>query len=180
MSTAEKESVAPEVREVKWLPLATAFGHMMSSMCPAPLIYVNMWQQEMFALHGLKRRDPMFITGATLLELEGFPSEAALLRHAASADTAQLALEEQWLFDGMSQKSVEDAFVSDSDGAKRGGTSCRRCDVRFLYLFCLWVVVWLSAKLFALLIQVRKYFPSPARPRPVPVSTIMNERVQTR
>eukprot|EP00729_Bicosta_minor_P000472 gene472-34331_t len=112
MSTAEKESVAPEVREVKWLPLATAFGHMISSMCPAPLIYVNMWQQEMFALHGLKRRDPMFITGATLLELEGFPSEAALLRHAASADTAQLALEEQWLFDGMSQKSVEDAFTA--------------------------------------------------------------------
>ena len=66
----------------------------------------------MFAKHKLRRRDPMFMTGATLLELEGFPSQAALLRHAASVDTAQLALDEQWLFDGMSQNEVHDAFVS--------------------------------------------------------------------
>lgn len=44
----------------------------------APGNFVNEYQRSMFRRVGKKRRDPMFITGAVLMELEGFPSEVMM------------------------------------------------------------------------------------------------------
>ena len=107
-----KESVAPEVREVRWVSLRDAIFFMLSSMAQSEVIYVNQWQREAFAEYGLRRRDPMFITGATLMELEAFPTVASIVAFSKHQDVAELAEAEQWLFDGMSQAEVDEVFAA--------------------------------------------------------------------
>ena len=53
----------------------------------------------------------MFITGAVLMELEGFPCESSVLTHCADVSLDDLTKEEQWLFDGMDAKAVVSAFA---------------------------------------------------------------------
>ena len=108
LSKEEREIVTPEVREVKWLTLRDAVKHTLSSMTPGTT--VNTFQKEAFRKYGKKRRDPMFITGAILMELEGFPTSESVVAHCQSVDLEKLTREEQWLFAGMNAKDVEQAF----------------------------------------------------------------------
>ena len=110
MGNKAKELVSPEVRSVRWVNLRDAVQFTLSSMS-RKVIHINEWQRDAFAAHGVKRRDPMFITGATLFELEGFPTERSLLDHAAQADMDALAKAEQWVHTGMTQADLESAFA---------------------------------------------------------------------
>jgi 8-oxo-dGTP pyrophosphatase MutT (NUDIX family) len=104
----QREEITPEVQAVAWLPLCDAVRHTLSSMVPGTR--VNAYQDRAFAKYGRKRRDPMFITGAVLMELEGFPSAPALVEYCAGVSLADLTREEQWLFDGMDAEAVASAF----------------------------------------------------------------------
>jgi 8-oxo-dGTP pyrophosphatase MutT (NUDIX family) len=108
LSMAEREAVTPEVREVKWVPLHDAVQHTLSSMTPGTS--VNDFQRASFQKYGIRRRDPMFITGAILMELEGFSDELSVIEHCESVDLEALTREEQWLFEGMDGKQVKEAF----------------------------------------------------------------------
>ena len=80
---AEREAVAPEVRRVAWLPLHEACQHLLSSCQSAdePLRPVDEWQRSELERLGVSKRDPMFQTLATLLEVSRFADEDALRRH---------------------------------------------------------------------------------------------------
>jgi len=114
----EREAVTPEVRQVAWVPLREAVRHCLQSMTPGT--FVNDFQERAFAKYRIKRRDPMFITGACLLELEGFPGTRSLVAHCEGVDLARLTLEEQWLFQGMSQDEVDEAFRKRVTSAPHG------------------------------------------------------------
>jgi hypothetical protein len=58
----------------------------MSSMAPGS--FVNEFQRSGFALIGRQRRDPMFITGACLVELECFADEAIAITALVGATNA--------------------------------------------------------------------------------------------
>ena len=68
--------------------------------------FTNSYQEKQFKRVGKKRRDPMFITAATLLELEAFESEEQLIRWSQHVDMDELRKDEQWLFDGMTNEDV--------------------------------------------------------------------------
>ena len=108
-SMKERETLSPEVQKVKWLNLGEALRHSLSSMVPGN--YVDSYQQRGFAKYNVKRRDPMFITAAILMELEGFPNVQCLLRYCRSVNLDILLEDEQWLFDGMSSADVSFAFA---------------------------------------------------------------------
>jgi hypothetical protein len=77
------------------------------------------YQRAEFALHGQKRRDPMFITAAGLMELEGFPSIESLVTWCANVSLEVLTEQEQWIFQGMTNEEVHDAFskrIADGGG----------------------------------------------------------------
>ena len=115
LPTAEREQLTPEVRQLAWLPLHEAVAACLSSMSPG--CFVNEFQRTEFARFKRTQRDPMFITAACLMELEGFPDTASLLRHCSSVDLAALTAEEQWLFTGMDQEAVDEAFAGRVRGA---------------------------------------------------------------
>eukprot|EP00937_MAST-01D_sp_MAST-1D-sp2_P007882 g7882.t1 len=127
LPAAQREEATPEVRRLAWLPLRDAVKHTLSSMAAAGgiggkggtggggaggsgLRFVNEWQRAEFSKYGVRRRDPMLITGATLMELEAFPDAAALVRHCEVVDLATITAEEQWLFSGMDEEAVQAAF----------------------------------------------------------------------
>lgn len=108
LSRAEREAVTPEVREVAWMSLRDAVKHALSSM--SPNAYVNDFQRAAFVKYKLSKRDPMFITAAILMELEGFPDTQSLTAQCNNVDLQALTKEEQWLFSGMDNADVDKAF----------------------------------------------------------------------
>merc|ERR1711988_1658816 len=83
--------VAPEVRELCWLPLADAIFLALSTMVAGgTLHHVNDWQKDEFERLGIKQRDPMYMTAVSLME-------ASML-----AERERL----QWLFPGMTDEDV--------------------------------------------------------------------------
>ena len=108
LSTEEKELISPEVHRVRWVPLEEAVRLCLSSMIPGSV--VDDFQASQFKMLGKKRRDPMFITGATLIELEAFESEADLVSWSDQLDLKALQNSEQWLFQGMNNDQVMAAF----------------------------------------------------------------------
>ena len=84
LARREKEKLSPEVRQVALINLRDACKYMLSSM-NKKVIYVNEFQKAEFEKHGIRRRDPMF-TGATLFELEGFPTEKSLIKYSRTAN----------------------------------------------------------------------------------------------
>ncbi len=115
---SEREAVTPEVRQCKWVPLHDAVKFALSSMGEG--VFVNDYQKECFRKYGKKRRDPMFITAAILMELEGFPDSNSLIAHCRSVDLEALTREEQWLFKGMDQQQVDDALAERLKNGKYG------------------------------------------------------------
>ena len=111
LSKDEREEVTPEVREVRWLPLREAVRSMLSSMAAPGTTAVNDFQRAEFAKYGKTRRDPMFITAAILMELEGFPDVPSIVDYCESVDLTALTRAEQWLFEGMDQADVDEAFA---------------------------------------------------------------------
>ena len=73
MGKEEREAVAPEVRRCDWLEIFDAVRLMMTCKC-LKLQPINDWQEREFARLGVEERDPMFVTMATLLELENSDS----------------------------------------------------------------------------------------------------------
>ena len=73
MGKEEREAVAPEVRSIEWLEIFDAVRLMMTCKC-LKLQPINDWQEREFARLGVEERDPMFVTMATLLELENSDS----------------------------------------------------------------------------------------------------------
>merc|ERR1712008_337411 len=71
---------------------------------------VNDFQRLEYARAGLSRRDTMFLTMATLLDVSTFPSLRSICRHAKSLDVAAELGRAQWLFDGQSASSADAAF----------------------------------------------------------------------
>jgi 8-oxo-dGTP pyrophosphatase MutT (NUDIX family) len=58
MSKEKKETVSPEVNNVKWMSLRDAVWSTLSSMNMAKPYYINDYQRQEFAKYGVKRRDP--------------------------------------------------------------------------------------------------------------------------
>jgi 8-oxo-dGTP pyrophosphatase MutT (NUDIX family) len=113
MSKADKEAISPEVHQLQWFSLRDAMRVLlgsMSGMLGGAPTFVNDFQQRGFEQHGIKARDPMFITAAALMELESFPSQPSLVEWCSTQDLALLKAQEQWLFAGMSQAEVDKAF----------------------------------------------------------------------
>ena len=73
MGSEEKESVAPEVRQVSWFEVEEAI-QLMSTSDLQPLQPVNAWQLEEFRRYGISRRDPMYQTMRTLMNLDSLAS----------------------------------------------------------------------------------------------------------
>ena len=76
------------------------------------LVYLNDYQKDEFAKHGVKRRDPMFITCAAIVELEGFPTADSLVKWCDEQSMESLAKEEQWLFGGQSSMNLRVDVIS--------------------------------------------------------------------
>jgi ADP-ribose pyrophosphatase YjhB (NUDIX family) len=108
LSKEEKEALSPEVFQLSWLPLEEAMEHCLTSVLPG--VFVNQWQEKQFERLRRTRRDPLIMTGATLVELEKFPDVRALRRYCDSVDMNTLRENEQWLFPEMDNDAVEQAF----------------------------------------------------------------------
>jgi len=65
----EREHTAPEVQELRWLDMRTAILHAFTSMNEV-LTPVNAFQEAECRRLGIRRRDPMFITMLSLLEVD--------------------------------------------------------------------------------------------------------------
>ena len=89
LGKAERERVAPEVRRVAWLGLQEAAACMLSSKAEE-LVPVDSWQAAEYARLGVTRRDPMFQTLATLLEIGRFESEPELRAHCCARSNLYL------------------------------------------------------------------------------------------
>lgn len=113
MPKSERELVSPEVREVRWLDLHTAVLQAFTSMNKA-FQPVNDFQELEYARLNLLRRDPMFLTMVTLLEVESFPSLGALARYSNQFDATAALRQAQWLWDGdMTPYRMQEVTVSD-------------------------------------------------------------------
>lgn len=105
----QQESLAPEIHEVQWLDMRSAVMHAFTSM-NGSLLPVNDFQKEEFHRMGLQRRDPMFLTMATLLEVDSFPSLQSLVSYSDGLDQDKEVQRMQWLHDGMSPEEVMAKF----------------------------------------------------------------------
>ena len=110
-SKDEREKVTPEVHELRWMSLRDAVRHSLSSLCQEN-VYVNEFQRTSFLELGRKRRDPMFITAALLMELEAFPDEESVIDHCISSTASSLKRSKQWLFEGMTEEDTKKAFAN--------------------------------------------------------------------
>jgi ADP-ribose pyrophosphatase YjhB (NUDIX family) len=67
-----KAQVSPELMRVQWMPLTTAISLMDSSLNDErgrPLSCVNDWQRQEFEKYGITKRDHMYQTMVTLMEI---------------------------------------------------------------------------------------------------------------
>jgi len=109
LSQEEKERISPEVHKLEWMPLSEMIKLCLSSMIPG--FYVNEWQRQQFTMLSkdskcLRRRDPMFMTAATLLEVDLIQNARSLKRMSDRLTEKELANAEQWLFEGMTNEDV--------------------------------------------------------------------------
>jgi long-chain acyl-CoA synthetase len=107
LSNSQKESVSPEVRRVDWIPIKDATWHAMTSKA-IPNLYINEFQKTEFERLGVKTRDPMFQTMWVLLDLDRFPTAAALISHCDSLPSAtQLSLDASASFARTDPKKIQ-------------------------------------------------------------------------
>lgn len=107
----EKEALAPETRQLRWLELHDAVSKCFGSMVGPPMVPIDDWQLAEFRRYGVSQRDFMFIVMQTCLDIEAFPSAASLIRHALADDQVDPELRlVQWLFPGMSLEEADRIF----------------------------------------------------------------------
>jgi len=114
LSKEEKEAVAPEVREIVWLDLVEAVSHAYTSM-HKEFTPVNEFQRAALEEHGVHKRDPLFITMLSLLELETFPSTAALLAHSKAISMEEARAKAEYYQSGVTLEEVKQIYASLSD-----------------------------------------------------------------
>jgi len=122
MDKETKERVSPEIRQVQWLDMRSAILHSFTSMNKA-LTPVNKFQEQEFLRLNIKRRDPMFLTMATMLEVESFPSIESLQRYSHDLTPDEELKRSQWLYEGMSPEEVKgvwDVSNSPTESGRRG------------------------------------------------------------
>lgn len=120
LSLAEREHAAPEVRELRWLSLCEAVWLSLSTMAGGGTgHFANDFQRDEFARLGISKRDPMFITGCALVEMEAFPSPRTLLEHCraleAQGGMQKEQAEIQWLLPGMAEDEVDARIAADME-----------------------------------------------------------------
>lgn len=103
LSQEEREALSPEVVEVAWLNIADVV-----KMSYSP--YVNAFQEAEFKRLCIPRRDPVFLTLASLIEIETYPSLQCLICATGDVDPDEARVKAMWLQPGMSPSDVEAAF----------------------------------------------------------------------
>merc|ERR1711924_307136 len=94
-----------------WMNAGAAAAHCFTSM-NASLTPVNDFQREGLAQLGVVRRDPMFVTMLSCLDVERFPTEESMRQHCNSLGSAEEQQEAvMWLRDGMSPAEVQEVFA---------------------------------------------------------------------
>lgn len=99
LSMVEREAFSPEVAEVAWVDVGEALRM-------AYLPHANDFQAREFARLGLSKRDPIFLTLASLMEVEALPSVRSLVREAAFRDAATARAQALWLKEDLSEREV--------------------------------------------------------------------------
>lgn len=74
----ELSARAPEVHMVEWWPLQEIVDLLFVSKC-SEFVPVNSWQSQMFEQHQVSRRDPMYQTMATLLEIGRYSNNSDMI-----------------------------------------------------------------------------------------------------
>jgi 8-oxo-dGTP pyrophosphatase MutT (NUDIX family) len=116
LSAEQRHHFSPEMHDVQWLHLCDAAVNAFTSMNPN-LTFVNRWQEEKFLRYNFQRRDPMFVTLQTIVQMDAFHSPSALLDFCKSLGSAEDELGKiQYLYDGMAEEAVFQTFQG-----KRGG-----------------------------------------------------------
>eukprot|EP00039_Didymoeca_costata_P007073 m.96097 g.96097 ORF g.96097 m.96097 type:complete len:332 (+) comp13528_c0_seq1:153-1148(+) len=111
LSKAEKESLAPEVREVKWVSLADSIMMSLSSL-QTPVRHVNSFQKSEYERYKIHMRDPMYMTALTLMEVEAYPDEKSIMsEHSHDIDLMERITKVQYIFEG---EKVEDTVAKSS------------------------------------------------------------------
>ena len=98
---ARKAALAPEVRRVAWMDLGDACEMLLLSRLGPDGVLCDAWQREQFEALGIARRDPMFVSLWTLVQID------LALAAAASADAAAGG-------GGVPDIGEAEAFVSDA------------------------------------------------------------------
>lgn len=122
MDREAREQVSPEIRQIQWLSMREAVLDMFQSMNDT-FVPVNGFQKQEFERFGLVRRDPMYLTMATLLEVESFPSVPSIVRYSKKMDRASELQRVQWLHAGMTPEEVYNAWnanISPSQTQRKG------------------------------------------------------------
>ncbi|CAJ1341521.1 unnamed protein product [Effrenium voratum] len=101
----EQEKLAPEIHEVQWHDMRAAVLDAFTSM-NSTFLPVNDFQKQEFKRLRLVRRDPMFLTMATLLEVDSFPSLESLISYSSGLDPEKELKRIQWLHDGMTPEEA--------------------------------------------------------------------------
>lgn len=99
LPSGEKEKVALEIRQVQWLGMREAAARLAGAEFAPPdrQEFVDDWQRAEFARYGVPSRTGKYLTLAMVLEVEAFPSSAALFRHCANLDPADAREKALWL-----------------------------------------------------------------------------------
>jgi hypothetical protein len=109
MSRTEREAWSPEVAEVAWVDVGEALRM-------AYLPHANEYQAREFARLGLSKRDPIFLTLASLMEVEALPSVRSLVREAACRDAASARAQALWLKENLVEQEVAAILETSIEG----------------------------------------------------------------
>lgn len=110
LPAADKERASPETRAARWLGLGEAVRHAFSSMNDT-VTPIDAFQEGSLRELGIRRRDPMYITMLSCLDLEHFKDEASIIAHCETLGTAEEQTRKvQWLRDGLTPEQVQEVF----------------------------------------------------------------------
>ncbi|KAJ9454019.1 hypothetical protein DIPPA_13031 [Diplonema papillatum] len=112
LAPVKKESVAPEIHSLRWVPIQEAIRKCERAQVPGE--WAGDFQKREYAVWNVHRqRDPMYLTGIILGELSQYQTEADVLAHVASVGSLSERLKAvQWIFPGMTQEDVDNAMKS--------------------------------------------------------------------
>eukprot|EP00041_Stephanoeca_diplocostata_P020837 m.474520 g.474520 ORF g.474520 m.474520 type:complete len:381 (-) comp21676_c0_seq2:785-1927(-) len=113
MTAAEREQVAPEVREIRWLNMKQAAVYAYTSLHKC-CCYVNEFQKSEFRRLGRRYRDAMYITLTILMDVNSFPSSRSIHRYSRGLHAPAELRRVRFLWEGMSQHAFDLAVSTPS------------------------------------------------------------------